>query len=198
LGRRITKFTRLAVAMASAIWFGFNWNLVWANPAPPPLSVYGALPKTEDLALSPNGKRVALINTVDDQRIVTVSEVDGVELVRAAAGDLKIAGLHWADDDHLVVYVHRTARLGFYFEEAEFLQGIVVQPSTKHVAPLVPSSSYMCRQFLAGMASHRSMAIDTDTSGRSHPIDLPTPTTQSEFISRATRTSAGSTSTAAK
>ncbi len=114
-----------------------------AAPTPPPLAVYGALPKTEDLALSPSGKLVALINTMGDKRMLTVSEIDGgAPLVTADVGDAKISGLQWVGDQYVVVYAHQTTSL--LGTEQEISQGVVIEPSTKRSRDLLPvSGSYL-------------------------------------------------------
>src|SRR5271170_5542808 len=105
----LKKPARLVAARSVLAGAAFVLNLgaaLAAPPSPPPLAVYGSLPKTEDLALSPNGKLLALVNTIGDKRMLVVSEVDGAPLLTVDVGDVKVSALQWAGDDHVVVYIH--------------------------------------------------------------------------------------------
>jgi len=72
--------------------------------AAPSLEVYGHLPHLEDVSLSPDGTRVAFVQTEGNTRLVAVSELahNGV-LNRLRGGDQKLRGIDWADDDHLLI-----------------------------------------------------------------------------------------------
>ncbi|MDB6061373.1 MAG: prolyl oligopeptidase family protein [Verrucomicrobiaceae bacterium] len=80
--------------------------------AAPPLAVYGALPSIDSPALSPSGKRVAMVATLKDQRSLLVMEPGGKLLTRAEVGDMKIIDLVWAGEDYLLVLFRTTQNLG--------------------------------------------------------------------------------------
>ncbi|HLI79976.1 MAG TPA: prolyl oligopeptidase family serine peptidase, partial [Candidatus Binataceae bacterium] len=131
------------VVLAILLWACIFPPSVRAEAAPPPLEVYGDFPKTEDLALSPNGKLMAVVNTVGNDRLLVISEVDGdgAALMTAKVGDARLDGVEWADDDHVIVYAHNTT----WFEGVEqpFERAEVVRASNHTVRNLLPlSDSY--------------------------------------------------------
>lgn len=68
------------------------------------LEVYGRLPHLEDVALSPDGTRIAFVRTDAETRTVAVvGAAKGERLVSLRVGDQKLRGLEWADDDHLII-----------------------------------------------------------------------------------------------
>jgi dipeptidyl aminopeptidase/acylaminoacyl peptidase len=82
---------------------------VRAADAPTPLSVYGHLPAVEDVALSPDGSRVAYIRTLGDQRLIAIQALTGdrkPSIIRAA--EVKLRGIQWIDDDNLLIITSST------------------------------------------------------------------------------------------
>lgn len=79
-----------------------------SSPAAVPLEVYGRLPDIEDVALSPSGRRVALVKVVGEERRLVVLDLAGQVLVNAGIGDVKLAGLSWADEIHLQISKRET------------------------------------------------------------------------------------------
>ena len=108
--------------------------------APPALEIYGALPSTESVELSPDGSMVARVATEGDKRLLIVETIDGKPLARALLGDLKFSGLDWAGNDYVVVYLHVTARLTIFSDDQEFVQGILLDVKTGKAKPLVGAS----------------------------------------------------------
>lgn len=80
----------------------------------PPLEVYGRLPETEKVAISPSGRRLAIVATVKDQRRLIVIE-DNKVIFSSPFGDQKIRNLDWADEEKVLMRVSRTASLGWEF-----------------------------------------------------------------------------------
>ena len=69
-----------------------------------PLEVYGRLPHIEDIALSPDGTRVAFVRTEGDARVLAVVALEsGALLGTLHAGDEKLRGVDWADDGHVII-----------------------------------------------------------------------------------------------
>src|SRR5581483_4144433 len=76
-----------------------------------PLEVYGHLPSVEDVALSPDGSKLAFVRTTEDLRgLAVVGVADHKFLGGAKLGDMKLRSLSWADDDHLLVTVSTTEK----------------------------------------------------------------------------------------
>lgn len=100
----VSRILRAAVLMLGAA--------IAAAPATavPPLDVYARLPQTEMVKLSPSGKRIAVIESTDDQRRVIVMEGD--KLIRSAAlGTQKVRDLIWTGESNLLLNVARKIEL---------------------------------------------------------------------------------------
>jgi acetyl esterase/lipase len=83
---------------------------VGATDAPPSTDIFGRLPTLEDVALSPDGSRMAFVKTVDDKRYLSVVSLTDRKLLGAlGVGDAKLRGLEWADDDNVMIISSVTA-----------------------------------------------------------------------------------------
>src|SRR5581483_10977351 len=98
---------RIICALGSAALLTVPSPRVAFAASPPPLDVYGQLPKTEAVELSADGTMAAQVVTIDDTRVLVISKDDGRLLTRAGMGDLKLSGLEWAGNDYVVVYFHQ-------------------------------------------------------------------------------------------
>ncbi len=88
-----------------------------------PLEVYGRLPHYENVVLSPDGSRVAFIRTDENARTVVVQELaSGKRLGELRAGDQKLRGIRWADNDRLMIYTSATAIPAAFWNEREWRQ----------------------------------------------------------------------------
>lgn len=98
-----------------------------------PLSVYGALPGIEHVTISPTGDRIALVGVVNDARSLVVLDRGNAPLMLSQLGDFKVRGLHFADDNHVLVTLSDTQKLGadFTTELLETYQVVVVDVATK-------------------------------------------------------------------
>lgn len=95
--------------------------------AAPPLEVYGRLPETEMVAMSPSGKRLALVATVKEQRRLIVLE-DGKVIISQPVGEQKARNVSWAGEDRVMLQVSRAASIGIDFTTnmAEITSMIVI------------------------------------------------------------------------
>ena len=126
--------------------------LVRELPAQTSLAVYGQLPFMSDLALSPDGTRIAFATTTaTDETAVIVSAVSDLHQVAGVrSGTQKIRAIDWADDDQLLIAASWTTDLPGYWAEAhEYLQLYGCQVSACKVV-----SDLMNRKF-----SHPSQRI---------------------------------------
>jgi len=89
-----------------------------------PLEVYGRLPRYENVVLSPDGSRVAFVRTDGNARSVVVLELaSGKNLGQLSAGDQKLRGIRWADNDRLMIFTSVTAvPATFLWNEREWRQ----------------------------------------------------------------------------
>jgi dipeptidyl aminopeptidase/acylaminoacyl peptidase len=70
-----------------------------------PLEVYGRLPDLEDVAISPDGTRIALVQTMANQRILKFySLTDRKVLGALRVGEMKLRHIEWADDHRLLIH----------------------------------------------------------------------------------------------
>lgn len=86
-----------------------------------PLAVYGGLPSIEDVALSPDGSRVAYVRTEGDSRIVIVATVADRKMIRwVKVGEEKLRSIKWADDDNVMLATSVTT-VDYGFQEEWFV-----------------------------------------------------------------------------
>ena len=75
-----------------------------------PLEVYGRLPQLEDVALSPDGSKVAFVRTSADSRLLAIVSLANRTLAGGLkVGDQKLRSISWADDDNLLITTSVTA-----------------------------------------------------------------------------------------
>jgi dipeptidyl aminopeptidase/acylaminoacyl peptidase len=78
-----------------------------------PIDVYGQLPSLEDVSLSPDGSRVALVRTVGNARILEVMRLaDGKPVNALRVGEQKLRSIKWADDRRLLIFTSVTGVTG--------------------------------------------------------------------------------------
>jgi dipeptidyl aminopeptidase/acylaminoacyl peptidase len=98
---------------------------VAAPPPAPPLTAYGALPAIEEVTLSPDGKRIAFIGVVGEQRTLVVRQMGGEALAAFRVGTTKIRGLQFADADRLLITTSTTDKpfvAGWQMPRTEWFQ----------------------------------------------------------------------------
>jgi dipeptidyl aminopeptidase/acylaminoacyl peptidase len=106
LPHRISLILRLMLAALVGLFAARSGHAV-------PLDVYGHLPSLEDVSLSPDGSRVALVRTTGNMRVVEViSLADGTPLSALRVGEQKLRGIEWADDRRLMIRTSATGVTG--------------------------------------------------------------------------------------
>ncbi|MGH8202318.1 MAG: alpha/beta hydrolase family protein [Steroidobacteraceae bacterium] len=82
------------------------------------LTVYGHLPNIENVAISPDGSRLAYVRTRGDARIVFIANVADRKVIGwVKAGNTKLRAIEWADRDNLMIEASVTAGMYGYREE---------------------------------------------------------------------------------
>ncbi|MEB3414651.1 prolyl oligopeptidase family serine peptidase [Alteriqipengyuania sp. WL0013] len=101
--------------------------LAQALPDAPPISAYGELPALQDAALSPSG-RIAMLATVNGDRVVLMLDPELKPLNMLKVGDIKVRGIDWAGDDMVLVTRSDTQELGdrYIASQAEFANIMIV------------------------------------------------------------------------
>jgi dipeptidyl aminopeptidase/acylaminoacyl peptidase len=102
-----------------------------------PLSAYGRLPYLEDVALSPDGTRLAYVMTTDDARDLYITESSGKLLGGAGVGKAKLRGVMWQDNDNVLVFTSITSAppMGFSGSVREWYEVVKYIVSEKKLHP---------------------------------------------------------------
>lgn len=124
------------------------------QPAPPPVEDYGRLPAIEFVTLSPSGDRYAFISTEHGRRRLVVATPAGQVLQANSLDELKVRGLAWAGEDHLLLQASATADLGGLRRSAKRELGAVI------VLDLPRRHSFTV--FSAGRGRRVTRAVDHD------------------------------------
>ena len=81
-----------------------------------PLEVFGRLPSLEDVAISPDGTKIAFVLTNGDNRSLRVASLAKPEVLGGARiGDVKLRDVEWADDDNILATISSTSPPPFGF-----------------------------------------------------------------------------------
>jgi dienelactone hydrolase len=100
---------RALVASAGIAWLCLVSAAGRTADAQTPLAVYGNLPTLENLALSPDGTKLAYVRTVGEQRNLYVHLLGQPKpLGSAGIGDTKLRSLDWMDNGNLVIGISGT------------------------------------------------------------------------------------------
>lgn len=115
----------LQLLLAIAIASGFT-----ASPAlgeTLPLSAYGDLPTIERMALSPSGKRVAMVGTFSGKRVLAVVDENSKPVRSFAIGDTKVRSIDYVTEDVVMLRRSVTQDLGYGFtaDKHEFYQAFL-------------------------------------------------------------------------
>ena len=99
----------LCLALAAILAAG---PVLAQQPAPPPLSAYGALPATELVQLSPSGDRIAFITVVgEERRLATIDLTTNRSLGAIGVGAAKVRDVQWIDEERLLITTSSTESL---------------------------------------------------------------------------------------
>jgi len=97
-----------------------------------PLETYGRLPNLEDVALAPDGTRIAFVRTDENRRVLVIADLPNKLLARALLGETKLRHLAWADSDHLLITTSTTGMpWGLVGKDTEWNQLSVFEISSK-------------------------------------------------------------------
>ena len=107
-----------------------------------PLEVYGRLPNIEDVALSPDGSRLAFVRTTADRRAIVIFGFDDHKTIGGLnVGAVKLRAIRWADNDHLLIFTSvTTVPTGMIGTEREWLLLQVYDVATRKVIQIPDSS----------------------------------------------------------
>jgi dienelactone hydrolase len=151
-----------------------GWNRVWGTllcawalasaQATVPLEAYGRLPNLEDVALSPDGTKLAYVSTTSDTRAVRVMSLQDRRLLSSSSlGEFKLRQLSWADDDHLLMVTSEPSRpWDFSGETREWYLLSVFQLSSRRLRQYpTPISGLRILNVVSGHIMVRRIGADT-------------------------------------
>lgn len=126
-----------------------------AHAAPPPASVFGRVPAIADTAMSPDGRRVALLGGTSEQRFVSIATIDDPNMPVLALGDAEAIGLRWAGNDHVL------ARMAYWKADGprlayRFERNVSINAQGQAVARLLEGdafSQYLVQQPVLGVVA---------------------------------------------
>ena len=125
-------------AIATALLLACSINPAVAQESPPPLSAYGTLPEMEDATISPDGRHVAVLTTINGDRIIVLMTPDLKAVRIIPVGDVKVRGISWAGNDRVLVQASQTHKLwGFAADRYEFTTTTIVPVDRTKEASIV-------------------------------------------------------------
>lgn len=116
----VSRRDLLAAMSMTALPIGLGMGLPAraAGTALPPLSAFGKLPVMQDVAISPDGKRVAFIMSKNGERLIYDYDLTTKKAAAAAIAGDKLRDLMWADNSHVIVVTSKTQNdVGQVFEQ---------------------------------------------------------------------------------
>jgi dipeptidyl aminopeptidase/acylaminoacyl peptidase len=91
---------RVCIALAAAV----TAAVFGASAVAAPLAAYGELPTIEQIAISPDGKLLALDVVKGEDRSIVVQDLTAKKILTGIKmGQVKVRGMEWAGDDHLLI-----------------------------------------------------------------------------------------------
>jgi dipeptidyl aminopeptidase/acylaminoacyl peptidase len=104
-----------------------------------PLAAFGHLPSLEDVAISPDGTKLAFVSTKGETRKLLVIPLNKTEVIGAAViGNVKLRDVAWVDDDNILATVSSTSPppYGFIGATREWYQLVNFDVSKLKLRPL--------------------------------------------------------------
>ena len=104
-----------------------------------PLAAFGHLPTLEDVAISPDGTKIAFVRTNGESRKLIVIPLSKTEIIGSVlVGDTKLRAVDWVDDDNIVATVSSTSPppFGFIGATREWFQLVNFDLSKMKIRPL--------------------------------------------------------------
>ena len=109
-----------------------------------PLAAYGELPSIEQIAISPDGRLLAIDVTKGEQRVIVVQDIAAGKVVAGIkAGQVKVRHLQWAGDKHLIVTSSVTSSImGVLADRGEWFVAADLNLATNKLTPLLGDIDY--------------------------------------------------------
>src|SRR5580692_854295 len=130
-------FAAITACTAAAACLVGSRTAVAANAVP--LEAFGRLPSLEDVAISPDGTKLAFVRTNGESRNLVVIPLGKREIIgEVRIGDTKLRDIDWVDDENILATVSSTSPPPFGYSGAtrEWYQLTLYNISKRHVGPL--------------------------------------------------------------
>lgn len=159
------KCLLLAVACLAA------GGVAWAQGAPP-VSAFARIPAVQQAAMSPSGKKIAILGGAPQDRSLAIATVDQPGLPTLMLGDVETVGISWVGDDHVL------ARMAFWSDPVgargatyRLERNIAVNTQAQAISRLLKAddiSSFMTEQPIVGVVPGppaRALLVGLQESG---------------------------------
>ncbi len=131
--RNLLRLTGAVAAAGALPWAAKAEDAPPAKPISPMpgVEVYAASPLIDQIALSPDGSRVAMVSQNGDNKVLAHFHVADPEAATIGLGPSKIRNLIWGDNQHVVLTNSITMALeGFAGDKHEFSQARAINVDT--------------------------------------------------------------------
>lgn len=111
------------------------------TPPQPSIESYGSLPSTEDVALSPDGKSIAMvIRRGEDTGIVKIDLESGTSFLVGSIGDMKMNSLHFLNSETLIIRLSKTRKAFGYRGKFEASGSVAVNMTSGKIIGLLANT----------------------------------------------------------
>src|SRR5580658_7780537 len=127
----------IRAALAAAAAFGLIASHAAAEA---PLAAYGQLPNIEQIAISPDGRLLAVDFVKGEQRTIVVQDLTAQKIVGGVkVGATKVRDIQWAGDAHLIITssTYQTGILGVFADAGEWFTATDFNIAAKKMTPLL-------------------------------------------------------------
>lgn len=132
------RFSGSAAALASLPFAVRAEDVTTTTDVPlPPIETFAESPLIDEIALSPDGKRVAMVTQDGDTKLLLAFNVDDMKPKSLRLGPVKVRNLFWGDNEQIVVIDSRTTSLPqFAGRKQEMSLGRVIDLRTNKLRTL--------------------------------------------------------------
>lgn len=107
---KLQKIHSFPIMVAILLSITFSFSVQAHSPADP--AVYGALPDVSAVRISPDGKTIAMIQTINDESYVVFRQADdpGATPTGLKIGEINARTIEWANNDYLLLMYSQSER----------------------------------------------------------------------------------------
>ncbi|WP_337186474.1 S9 family peptidase [Phenylobacterium sp.] len=114
---------------------------IWAPATGAPLDAYGGLPSIQQIEISPDGTKLAVVMSEGETRVIGIKSLPDGPMQAFGVGDVKIRDLDWVGSGDLIITTSRTANIpGVIAPRDEHHMAYRLNLATRDVKPLLSGS----------------------------------------------------------